>query len=108
MTGSSMIALTTLLFGLAPIVGARAASRRPTVAAPKVLVYYDLEGISGITNARKVLFGQPEYPASRQKLTDDVNAAIAGLKEGGAGEIVVTDAHGSGNDEEPDILVAKM
>jgi D-amino peptidase len=107
MTGLSTLALTTLLLGLASS-GGDSPSRHPEAAAPKILVYYDLEGISGVTGARQVLFGQPEYPASRQKLTDDVNAAIAGLKDGGAGEIVVTDAHGSGNDEEPDVLVAKL
>ena len=37
-------------------------------------------------------------------MTVDVNAAIAGLKAGGATEIVVVDGHGSGNDTSPDVL----
>jgi D-amino peptidase len=41
-------------------------------------------------------------------LTGDVNAAIRGLIAGGAGDIVVTDAHGSGNSDEPDILIDQM
>jgi D-amino peptidase len=107
MTGSSTLVFGMLLLGLTPM--SPGLPPHPIRAAgPKVLVYYDLEGISGVTAARQVIFGQPEYPASRQKLTDDVNAAIAGLKEGGAGDIVVTDAHGSGNDEEPDILIPKL
>jgi len=77
-------------------------------AGPKVLVYYDMEGISGISRPLQVLFGQPAYPHSRELLTGDVNAAIEGLIAGGAGEIVVTDAHGSGNSEEPDILLDRM
>lgn len=77
------------------------------VARPKVLVLYDMEGISGIVTARQVLFPQPEYQAARANLTGDVNAAIAGLVAGGAGEIRVTDAHGSGNPE-PDVLLDRL
>src|SRR5262245_23412913 len=77
-------------------------------AAPRVLVYVDMEGSSGISRSRQVLYPNPEYFASRRFLTSDVNAAIRGLKAGGAGEIVVTDAHGSGNSEEPDVIVANM
>lgn len=75
--------------------------------APRVLVYYDMEGISGIVRAKQVLFPQPQYQAARRFLTGDLNAAIDGLKAGGAGEIVVTDAHGSGNDE-PDVLLGQL
>ena len=109
MTARLTTAAAAILVLAAGVAGA--ASRPPKAtktAGPKVLIYYDMEGISGIVRARQVLFGQSEYPASRQLLTGDVNAAIAGLKAGGAGEIVVTDAHGSGNDEEPDILLARL
>ena len=37
-----------------------------------------------------------------------MNAAIAGLKAGGAGEIVVVDGHGSGNALEPDVLEGQL
>jgi D-amino peptidase len=66
-----------------------------------------MEGISGINNWKMTSFGYPEYEAGRRFLTSDVNAAIAGLIDGGAKEIVVTDAHGSGNPD-PDILLDKM
>jgi D-amino peptidase len=108
-TAFALVALVALIGAAAP--GSNPpgrAGRVPPPAKPKVLVYYDMEGISGITGARQVLVGQPEYPRSRELLTGDVNAAIAGLVAGGAGEIVVTDAHGSGNDEEQDILLAKL
>ena len=52
-------------------------------------------------------FSHPEYNQGRTFLTNDVNAAIAGLIDGGAKEVVVTDAHGSGNPE-PDILLDQM
>ena len=44
----------------------------------------------------------------RQALTADVNAAIRGLAAGGAGPIWVQDAHSSGNDREPDLLLAQL
>src|SRR3990172_8060545 len=74
---------------------------------PKVLLYYDMEGISGINHLKQTSFRQEGYEQGRKFLTSDVNAAIAGLKDGGAGQIVVTDAHGSGNPD-PDILLDEM
>ena len=85
---------------------------RPSPAAapraPKILLYVDMDGSSGVADPRQVLYPNPEYFASRRFITSDVNAAIAGLKDGGAGEIVVTDAHGSGNDQEPDVLLDSL
>jgi D-amino peptidase len=75
---------------------------------PKVLIYVDMDGSSGVAGPEQVLYPNPEYFASRRFITADVNAAIRGLKAGGAGEIVVTDAHGSGNPEAPDVLVDRM
>ena len=37
-----------------------------------------------------------------------MNAAIAGLKAGGATEIVVVDGHGSGNTPEPDVFESQL
>jgi hypothetical protein len=70
----------------------------------KILLYYDMEGISGQNDMRSLLYGNEEYPPMRSLLTDDVNAVIAGLFAGGAD---VVDAHGSGNPE-PDIFLDKM
>jgi D-amino peptidase len=75
---------------------------------PKVLIIYDMEGISGVLTPQHERYGAPEYPQGRESLTADVNAAIRGLKGGGAGAIWVEDGHGSGNDQEPDMLVDKM
>ena len=61
------------------------------------------------TFAAPLNFGDhPEYTAARRSLTDDVNAAIAGLKAAGAAEIVVVDGHGSGNGQEPDVFEAEL
>lgn len=71
----------------------------------KVLVLYDMEGVSGATDAKHTSFAHSaEYAEARKSLTADVNAAIAGLKAAGATEIVVVDGHGSGNSSGPDVL----
>jgi D-amino peptidase len=75
----------------------------------KVLLLYDMEGVSGASSVRHTNFGaEPEYTEGRKSLTADVNAAIAGLKAAGATEIVVVDGHGSGNSMEPDVLEAEL
>src|SRR5688500_10436024 len=72
-------------------------------AAPRVLVYHDMEGMSGEDDWRMFSFGHPEqYAKGRELLVADVNAVIDGLFAGGASEVHVVDAHGSGNPE-PDI-----
>ncbi len=77
--------------------------------ALKVLVLYDMEGVSGATSVRHTDFdSQPEYGEARESLTADVNAAVAGLKAAGASEIIVVDGHGSGNSGGPDVLEEKL
>ena len=76
---------------------------------PKILISYDMEGVSGALTPDYVLFDKPaQYAIGRKALTSDVNAAIRGLVKGGAGSIWVQDAHGSGNAYEPDLLVSEM
>ena len=105
----SIVALVLMTSGATtPIVPGRASGAGHSQAAPKVLVYVDMDGSSGVSRARQVLYPNPEYFASRKFITSDLNAVIRGLKAGGAGEIVVTDAHGSGNAESPDVLVEQM
>jgi D-amino peptidase len=73
----------------------------------KILLYYDMEGISGVNKSEQTGFGNPEYQSGRDYLTQDVNAVIAGLFAGGADVVDVTDAHGSGNPE-PDVDLARL
>jgi D-amino peptidase len=76
---------------------------------PKVLIIYDMEGVSGVIHPDYTRFvKQKEYAIGRKSLTSDVNAAIRGLVAGGAASIWVQDGHGSGNSNEPDILVSEM
>lgn len=75
----------------------------------KVLLLYDMEGVTGAVSVKQTSFSsKTEYEAGRQSLTADVNAAIAGLKAGGAWEIIVVDGHGSGNTTGPDVLVDQL
>ena len=62
----------------------------------KVLIVNDIEGISGIDNVRQIQYGSKEFEEGRIQVTEDVNAAIRGLRAGGATEIRVVDSHGSG------------
>ena len=73
----------------------------------KILLYYDMEGISGVNKLRALNYGKEGYAEARELLTKDVNAVIEGLFAGGADIVDVVDAHGSGNPN-PDILLDKM
>ena len=69
----------------------------------RVLVYHDMEGLAGQSDPFTYRFDHPtQYALGRQYLVADINAVIAGLFDGGATEVNVIDAHGSGNPE-PDI-----
>lgn len=75
---------------------------------PRILIYHDMEGLAGEDDFRQFNFSHPEqYAKGRELLTNDVNAVIDGLFQGGAGLIHVVDAHGSGNPD-PDILLDKL
>jgi D-amino peptidase len=61
----------------------------------KVFVITDLEGVSGIVDSDTQCspYQSPRWEESRKLLTGEVNAAVDGLLEGGATEVVVWDAH---------------
>ena len=80
-----------LAFAAAWLAAASAAAQKPA----KVFISADMEGIWGIVAAEQTNSTSPEYAAARRWMVEDVNAVIAGLLEGGAGEIVVNDSHGS-------------
>ena len=101
---SAMVGVRSLVILAAAVLCSAAAQAQ---RGPKVLVIYDMEGTSQVTTPGGVSFGNPEYPAARAALTEDVNAAIRGLLRGGAREVVITDGHGSGNPE-PDYDVSTL
>ena len=75
----------------------------------KVMVLYDMEGVSGVHEFRMVSARHAEqYAEGRKSLTADVNAAVAGLKAAGVNDILVVDGHGSGNGDAPDLLEEQL
>ncbi len=76
--------------------------------SPRVLLYHDMEGLAGQSDWRTFEYRHREpYLRGQELLIADVNAVIDGLFAGGAKEVHVVDAHGSGNPE-PDILLDRL
>src|SRR5688572_12057981 len=85
--------------------GAPAARRD---SALRVLVYHDMEGLSGQDDYRTFNYSHPEHYAKGQEyLAGDINAVVDGLFAGGATTVEIVDAHGSGNPS-PDLVPAKL
>jgi D-amino peptidase len=95
--------LLTLLTVASVLLAARPAPADAQARALRVLVYHDMEGLSGQDDWHTFDFDFPEaYAKGRRLLVADLNAVIAGLYDGGATQVDVVDAHGSGNPE-PDV-----
>jgi len=64
----------------------------------KAFIMTDLEGVSGV-NGRSDGIGNKiiNTEAACRLLTEEVNAAVAGLVDGGAEEVLVVDGHGGSN-----------
>src|SRR5262249_21594177 len=65
-------------------------------AKPKVYISVDMEGIAGVVSGDQL--GSPgfEYERFRGFMTNETLAAIEGARAAGAGEILVSDSHGTG------------
>ena len=63
---------------------------------PKILISVDMEGLAGAVTDQQLGPAGFEYQRFREFMTQETLAAIQGAREAGAGEIVVTDAHGNG------------
>ncbi len=59
----------------------------------KILISADMEGATGVTWPADCEPGAPEWQRCRPMFTSDVNAAISGLFDGGATEVLVNEAH---------------
>src|SRR5207245_415814 len=65
----------------------------------KVFIVSDMEGVAGIVKWQQTTGGEsPAYQEGRKLYTEEINAAVRGAKVAGAGEIVVMDCHGAGNE----------
>lgn len=59
----------------------------------KILISADMEGATGVTWPADVEPGTEQWQRCRALFTSDVNAAVAGFFDGGAGAVVVNEAH---------------
>lgn len=60
----------------------------------RFLIVTDMEGVGGVNDASEQLLpGQRRYDESRRLLVGELNAAIQGLLDAGAGHVVVWDGH---------------
>jgi len=64
--------------------------------APKLFVSVDLEGCTGVVTEDHTEPGRPAWEEARRLMRADLDAVIEGCRAGGAGEIVVCDAHDRG------------
>jgi D-amino peptidase len=62
----------------------------------KVYISADMEGITGVASADQLGPTSFEYGKAREWMTAEVLAAIAGAREAGATEFVISDSHGNG------------
>ena len=63
----------------------------------KILLVSDIEGTSGINDVHQIRYGYKEFEEfGRIQVTEDVNAAVRGLRAAGVADIRVADSHGSG------------
>lgn len=91
-----------LLIGAMVVMGTGAArhalAQTSTDSAKKLKVYIsvDMEGVAGVVTADQLGPNGFEYERFRHFMTNETLAAIRAAKEAGAGEIVVSDSHGNG------------
>jgi D-amino peptidase len=91
-------AATSMRYALTALVLTSAVAPRAAVAQRPLKVYIsvDMEGIAGVVTSDQLGPSGFEYDRAREFMTGEALAAIAGAKEAGATEIVVSDSHGNG------------
>jgi D-amino peptidase len=83
------LALAATVVAVAP---RATAAQRPL----KVYISVDMEGIAGVVTSDQLGPTGFEYDRAREFMTGEALAAIAGAKDAGATEILVSDSHGNG------------
>jgi D-amino peptidase len=73
----------------------------------RVVVFGDMEGVSGICRWAQVSATGTLYEEGRKLYTAEMNAAVRGAFDGGADEVVVMDCHGAGGDSSFNSLLAE-
>ena len=59
----------------------------------RIMISADMEGVTGVTWTDDVVPGTEQWQRFRRLFTDDVNATITGLIDGGASGVLVNEAH---------------
>lgn len=62
----------------------------------RVVIFCDMEGISCIETWEQVTGGTALYEECRRLYTEEMNAAVRGVRAAGAREVTVVDCHGAG------------
>lgn len=93
-TGAAGAAAAAAL-NASPTPGAEPEAPPQASSSVKVFMITDMEGVSGVfdTDLQCLPNACPRWAESHQLLTGEVNAAVDGLMEGGATEVVVWDGH---------------
>lgn len=81
---------------LAVLLAAGCSATLPWASKPKIYIFTDLEGASGVYKfAQTREAGSPLNEQAKEYLMGDIAAVVRGLRDAGAGEILVLDGHGS-------------
>jgi D-amino peptidase len=73
----------------------------------KIYISADFEGTSGVTDRGQCFPGNPAFELARRLWIGDINAAIGGLLDGGAEQVVVNEGHAHMNYLLPELLHPK-
>ena len=90
--------------GSAPENGVETGPQRRSQEGPKIYISADMEGLAAAVSAEQLGPAGFEYSAYRRIMTEEVLAAIEGARAAGAGQIMVSDSHGNGQNIIPDLL----
>ena len=64
----------------------------------RVVLSVDMEGVSQLRDPHEIFACRPEYwQTGKPRIEADTVAAVQGLLEGGASEVIILDNHGGGN-----------
>jgi D-amino peptidase len=92
----SLVVGALVLLGLVAQRRAAAQSAGDSSKKLKVYISVDMEGVAGTVTADQLIPSGFEYERFRHFMTDETLAAVRAANDAGAGEIVVSDSHGNG------------
>lgn len=104
-----LVGLSPPIAAQSPLPGWTMRTVSPATAPLRVLIIYDMEGLSGIDRYAMTTCDDPSaYAAGQDQLVADVDAVVEGLVAAGVARIEVMDRHGSGCDDDPDLPASRL